>query len=361
MDAIPSFDPHSAQARAEWRNRVAEWRAAPGETAFHATALLAAALLAGWLLGAAWPTLQKALAALLDRPALAVLLWTTLVAADQYGLRHAQRARWRSDWLAAQPVSTAQRLRRRLIEALPRALRLWLPLAFALLFAGRPAVIPVMTLITLGGALVGQRLADRQPAPPTRRRVQATDSVLHATGPGTFWRWQWIVAGRALTPNALAACLPVMLLIPRGPAQVLGVAIVLVMLLATAGAWLRMCALLVDAQRWLDGQPLRGGDWLPAALALPLALLLVVLLIAMLALWLAAMPLPLLLAPLLLAALALLHLGAVAAERARPRRIVMLSAAHQLLLLAGLQALPPLVPLQWALQFGWLLRRGWRA
>ena len=359
MHAADTVDPYAAQARARWRNRVDGWRAAPGETAFHAGALLLALCLAGWLLLASWPSLRTALHTLLANPALAGLLWLVAVALDQHTLRRAQQQRWASDWLAAQPISPAQRRRRRWNEAFSRLLALCLPVVVALLLAERAEALLPAALLALLGAAAGHWLADHLPRLPAVR--QRRYSMLQASGRGSLWRWQWIVAGRALTPRALAACLPVMLLIPRGPALLLGVAIVVVMTLATAAAWLRMVALIVEAQRWLDTQPLRGGDWLPAALWLPLALLGAALVTAAAAMALGGASPTLLLALPLLGALALLHLAAVLAERRRPRRIVVLSAAQQLLLLAGLQAAPPLLPLLFLLQLGWLLRRGWRA
>jgi hypothetical protein len=359
MHAADSFDPYAAQARAQWRNRVAGWRAAPGETAFHAGALLLALGLAGWLLLASWPSLRAALHALLANPALASLLWLVAVALDQHTLRRAQRQRWASDWLSAQPISPVQRRRRRWNEAFSRLLTLGLPALFVLLLVDRSEALLPAALLALLGTATGHWLADHPPRLAAVR--QRRYSMLQASGRGSLWRWQWIVAGRALTPRALAACLPVMLLIPRGPALLLGVAIVMLMVLATASAWLRMVALIVEAQRWLEVQPLRGRDWLPAALWLPLALLGAALATAAAAMVLGGASSTLLLALPLLGALALLHLGAVLAERHRPRRIVMLSAAQQLLLLAGLQAAPPLLPLLFLLQLGWLLRRGWRA
>lgn len=359
MHAADTVDPYAAQARAQWRNRVDGWRAAPGETAFHATALGLAMGLVAWLLLATWPSLRAALLWLLAQPALASLLWLLLVGADQHTLRRAQRQRWANDWLAAQPITPAQRRRRRGNEALWRLLALWLPVLFVLMLAEQSAALLPAALLALLGAAAGHWLADHLPRLPAVR--QRRYSMLQASGRGSLWRWQWIVAGRALTPRALAACLPVMLLIPRGPALLLGVAIVMVMTLATAAAWLRMVALIVEAQRWLDTQPLRGGDWLPAGLWLPLALLGTALVTAAAAMALGGASPTLLLALPLLGALALLHLAAVLAERRRPRRIVVFSAAQQLLLLAGLQVAPPLLPLQFLLQLGWLLRRGWRA
>jgi hypothetical protein len=359
MHAADAFDPYAAQARARWRNRVDGWRATPGETAFHAGALLLALGIAGWLLLASWPSLRAALHALLANPALASLLWLVAVGIDQHRLRRVQRQRWANDWFVAQPITPAQRQRRRWNEAFSRMLALGLPVVVVLLLAERAVALLPAGLLALLGAAVGHWLADHPPRLGAAR--QRRYSMLQASGPGSLWRWQWIVAGRALTPRALAACLPVLLLIPRGPALLLGVAIVMVMVLATTAAWLRMLAVIVDAQRWLDVQPLPGRDWLPAALWLPLALLGTALLTAAAAMALGGASSTLLLALPLLGALALLHLGAVLAERRRPRRIVLLSAAQQLLLLAGLQVAPPLLPLLFLLQLGWLLRRGWQA
>lgn len=358
MDRRLPFDPYAAQARAEWRNRLAGWRAAPGESAFHGTAVLLALGLGGWLLLAGWASARAALHGLLTQPMLAGALWLVLVGSDQWRLRRQQRQAWSEDWLAAQPIAPAQRRWRRWNEALGRLLALWLPAAVALLLADRTDAVLPLSVLALAAVAAGHWLADRRGPLQTARTPRY--SMLDAAGRGTLWRWQWIVAGRALTPGALAACLPVLLLIPRGPALLLAVAIGLVVVLATASAWLRMVALIVTAQAWLDEQPLRPGDWLPAALWLPLLLLAGALALAALLLWLGGAPGLLLLGLPLLGALALLHLAATVAGRRRPRRIPLLSALQQLLLLAGLQVAAPLLPIQWALQFGWLLRRGWR-
>src|SRR5690606_33621413 len=129
------------------------------------------------------------------------------------------------------------------------------------------ALLPTL-LLAVAAAFAGQWLADRWRN--SAALVVRRDSMLQATGRGSLWRWQWIVAGRTLAPAGLAPLLPVTLLLPRGPALMLAVALALVTVLATGSAFLRMVALIVDAQRWLDVQPLRPRDWLPQALLLPL-------------------------------------------------------------------------------------------
>jgi hypothetical protein len=63
---------------------------------------------------------------------------------------------------------------------------------------------------------------------------------------------------------------------------------------------------------------------------------------------------------LLLVALALLHLGVVAAERARPRRIPLQVLLHVGAFVGVLQAFPPAVLPLWVGQVAWLARRSLR-
>ncbi len=355
---MPAIDPYLLQARLEWLNRRDEWRARPAEAGFQAVAWAAVGGLALWLVIGQWDALGSALRALLEAwPWPAAIVLAITVAGAHFRSRRLQRQRWSNDWLAAQPVVEAVRVRRRRARALSRLafeLALLLPLlaaAGARPLGGWGLLIAISA--ALGHLLAGPVATDR---PQARRREQ----ILALRGPMSLRRWQLIEAGAILAPRRLALLLPALLLIPRGPALMAVFALLLIALLAAIAGWLRAVGVIGQAQRWLATQPYPARRWLLPALWLPIESLL----LASIALggcaWLGGSPaLALLggLGPLLLGGL---FLAVAVASRRAPQRGRLRLAVHLLLLIAVAQALPPAAFLLWVLQLIFLLRNGLR-
>ena len=341
--------------RLRWRNRLRDWAAEPMQTGLHAIALLALCALGLLMLGEQQPALQAAWAVLRAHPLLAGSALMGLAALDQRAAQQRLLDAWRDDWLAAEPLPTADRQGYRVWRAARRALLLHLAVGGLLLWLGAS---PVEWLGAqgwmLGGGIAGALSARiRRPAQSRHWRR----SLFAPGGAGRMWRWQRQAAGLALLPRQLAPLLALWLLVPRGPAVVAGIALCLLALGLITSAFARMLGVFAQAQAWLAPEGIAARRWLLPALALPAALLVGSGLLGGLMLWALRAPLPfavLLAGALMLGMLALL---ASAAERRNPRRLALVLPLHSALLLACAQSLPPLLPLLWLGQCGWLLHR----
>jgi len=363
---IPTpFDPWQAQHRHEWGNRLAALRAAPAQPLFHALVL---ALLGVLLL----PPLVDALRDPEGPLAAAIARWPWLVVGAvllaclwQQAGAHARAQHERTHgWLSAQPVQ-------------PRARR-----RHARRAAGRVALLQGAVLVALaatvalpGGVRLGLLAIPvvaftaawlRGPgATAEASRWARRDRSIVRRGTGRVWRWQLAQAQDVLGPrraSLLVAVLAVLALLPMnaGLALLLAALAAALTLLLLAGAWQRSVAVLPAAHRWLQAQPVRGSRLLAQWLRVPLAILAVALVTAGLALVVAGAQRLWLPMALLLVALACLHLGAVAAERSRPRRIPVAVSVQCLVFLGVLQAFPPAAAPLWLLQVAWLARRSLR-
>ena len=120
--------------------------------------------------------------------------------------------------------------------------------------------------------------------------------------------------------------------------------------------WRRCLQVIPAAEHWLRYQPLPARHWLGTVSALPLLLLGLIALSLALPGLLLQQPALAAVAALAASALGLLHLATCLRWRRQPRRIDRQFALHGLLLMAGVQTLPPLAPPLWLLQLGWLVR-----
>jgi hypothetical protein len=356
------FDPFRAQARLAWHNRFARWRRDGAQSAFHAGALAALALLLAvpaWQSRAAW---GASLAVLLHQWPMTVLLLATLAMTwRQAAVLGALRRQAAQDWLAALPVPAALHRRRRrdamLREAAGHAL------VAALLLSGAraaPALVVVFALSMAGSLLLAVPVA-RVAAHPRRARL-AFGSPIADHGAGRLWRWQRIACGVALRGRTLSLGAFALLAPPMdsGIAVAAIVAIAGLSFALLSGAWRRSLAVLPQAQAWLAAQPLAPGRLLRATWAVPAfvlasATVAIAGVLAALGAWRLAGAVAL-----ALAGFGGLHYAATAAERARPRRAVLAFLLHAMLLLATLQSFPPAVLPLWMVQMAWLLRRALR-
>jgi hypothetical protein len=388
------FDPFRAQAGYAWRNRWARLRRDGAQSAVHAAALLGLALLLGvpaWNARASW---GGALADLLQRwPAAAWLVAVAVMASSLGATLQALRTSARRDWLAALPVAPAQRRRRARDAALREAAGFAIAGGAALLAAGSgPAAFAALAgaVAVAIGVVAGiegmsvRRGSGRQDRTAPRDRGIALDSarreaidardsksrnptgvrnawssVIADRGVGRLWRWQRLACGVALHGRTLAWGALAWLAVPMGEGlgATFGVGVAGISLALLVGAWRRSLAVLPQAQRWLETQPLAAARMLRATCAIP-GLVLALSIAAATAVLLA------LNAPGLagFAALALFAFGALqfaasVAERRHPARGALVFLVHAALLVGVLQAFPlAAVPL-WMVQMTTLLRR----
>jgi hypothetical protein len=359
------FDPWQAQWRCEWGNRLAALRAAPAQPVFHALALLAlAAVLLPATLDAIRDFGEPARAALARWPwAIAVGLLAAC-AAQQANARRRERDERAHGWLSAQPVAAAAWRRgawRRAATIAALQAGIFVSVTWLLVLGTTPKLaafgLPLLAMLPE---------AMRAPALATPRRSHAHPTrAVARPGAGRIWRWQLAQAQDILGPRRASLLLTVLVVLALMPLNT-GLSILLssagaaLTLLLLGGAWQRSLEVLPAAQRWLQAQPFRPAQLLRDWVRVPLAIL---------ALAVAAVAVPLsvvgavrLLLPivLLLVALALLHLGVVAAERARPRRIPLQVLLHVGAFVGVLQAFPPAVLPLWVGQVAWLARRSLR-
>lgn len=357
------FDPWLAQQRLQWRNQLADWRAAPVEPLLHLLAVLA---LAAVLLPLPWSLLQThadGIGAFVDGHGswLLPLLFASLLWLHRRSWRRRLQRR-QHDWFAAQPVAT---------EAMRRNARRhagWLAAIHATVALSLLAAIgaPVsLWLVLLGSIVLAAAVSAWLPAPasaPSRRRLPLREVLSSSHGSGRLWRWQLVEIGNLLSPRPLGLLLASWWLVPAGlplhGAVIAAAGLLLAALIAAA--WLRAVAVLAPAQRWLAAQPVTPWRLLQQWVALPLlqlAAMAVTVALAMPPLGASQLLLPV--AALIVMA-GLLQLGCAAAERRHPRRAGLLFVVQLTLLLGLAQALPPLVLLVWPLQMLWLLRRSLR-
>lgn len=358
------FDPFRAQARLLWHNRVARWRANAAETAFHATALGALAAFVAWQVPGQIARLDVAaqLRGIVQQwpmAAAAVLLAVLLLRQARIAAEDAASAR--SGWLAVQPLPAAmlrQRAWRR--HATEAALQLVVLLgALGSSGIGGRALAVAVALVPLAATLA--------PWLPVRgtHRAAATlrqRSAVADVGAGRLWRWQTIEAGVAFRARTLAGGVLLLLLVPMGSGPiVVGVMLVCGLVVAwLLGAWRRSLGVVVAAQAWLAPQPLRASALLRGTAGVPAAVLGLAMLAAGLLFVALGTPRLAWIACSVLFAGGTLQAACVAASRRTPRRITVLVALHVVLLLAILQAMPPLALPAWLLQTGWLLRKAMR-
>ena len=348
------LDPYARQSRLIWANRLRDWRQRWAEVAFHLVAGVAGAALLAYLLALQRDAVVAVFAWAAAAPAMLGLAVLVVLTLDQRALRRRELERARHDWLAAQPLPHALRRWRALRAPLLRAAAEGAALLLLAWFAHVPLAL---TLVALALLPVAALLAQTTPRPS----IVPRESPFATRGRGSFWRWQWIEAGASLAPRRLAWALIAVLLVPRGPAAMVIVAVGLVALVAAATAWQRGLGVIPAAQRWIATQPVAPRRWLRACLAMPLSwLALVSTAVAVIAAssgpaWLA------LAAAMGLIALGTLQLAVMTSTRQHPARAPWLTALHALLLLSALQTLPPLAPALWILQLLWLTRRSLRA
>lgn len=364
------FDPYAFQRTCLWRNRMARWRQAPGETAFHAAIWLALT----FMLGAAAVSLaaRRDLAdglLALTRPApwAWLLAWGGLIAMR---VRERERERERRDaagWLAVQPVAARVRARERMRAVLAGA---WPhALAGALLFGflrlPREAWGWLALMLVAASAAGAAWARWRRPSADRAARTEAASAAgrsRHFAGRGCLWRWQAREALAGIGPRALRHGLWMLLLIPVG-ASALGAALALasgLLLAAYLTAWRRGLAVLLEAERWLGAQPARARFWL-SGLIVPLALALLGAGVAGFALaalgavrtapWIGAA----------LFAVAMLHGLCALALRRTPGRIAPALVLRLTVLGAAWQAFAPLLAPLWLAMCLRLLHRGTRA
>lgn len=351
------FNPYQRERLALWRNRIAHWRAEPGESVFLALGLAVFAVLAGAGLWQSAPHLIGALQLLITRwPASTALLALLGLAQIQAMAVQTQRAHWARHWLVAQPIDDALRRRILLRQVLLRAGAQTTILVTALYVAGAgPRAMWVGAAIAVIAALLGWLLAMRGArAIATLPRRQA---VLAVRGRGSFWSWQWTEAAASLAPYRMARSALLILLVPMGDWTLIWLALSLMALAIAGVAWVRCLAVLPAAQSWLAVEALPAKHLLLACIGCPLLLLIAMLgaLAFLLSLMGAAASLWILV---VIALLAPLHWACTAAERRHPARIGLQLGLHLALLFAVVQAMPVLALPCWLMQMLVLLRRG---
>ncbi len=358
MTAI--INPYRLEQRLHWRNRMAHWRAQPGESVFHALAWAVLCVVAVALLWQSWPRLLEGLELAIMRWPSALLLVAVLILTQWQALAlQAQRQRWARHWLIAQPIAESRRRRVLIEQALIRAgLQM---LAGGVVLAGTRAAVPNVS-IWIGLVLLATVLGWQGARRSARKRATAMPraTVWLASGRGSLSRWQISAAMASLAPRSMSRLLWLLLLVPTGDWTAFMFAAVVLALGIAVAAWSRMLAVLPAAQAWLTPQPLPPRRLLQSCVLLPLMLLLSVaaaLMALFTALGSARLCLPILAALLLLATL---HWACTAAERRRPRRIGLLFTTQVLVLAAMAQAVALLVLPLWIAQMLWLLKRAVR-
>lgn len=368
MRAYP-FDPYAAQRRCLWRNRIARWRQAPGETAFQAAIWLALAVLSGTAVAALAGRRDLAdgvLALTQAAPWAWLLAWGGLIAMRVRLRVRGWESRDAAGWLGAQPVAARARQGARtrvvLCCVVPHALAGALLFAFLRLPWTAWGWLLLMLVVAPAAGVAWARW--RRPSAERATRAEAGDAAgtsRHLAGRGCLWRWQMREALAGIGPRALRHGLWMLLLIPVGAgALAAGLALATGLALAAyLAAWRRGLEVLVQAERWLGAQPLRPRFWLsglgvPLALAAPGAVAagfaLAALGAARVAPWIGFA----------LFALAMLQALCTLALRRTPARIALAFAAHLALIGAVWQAFPPLLAPLWLGMCLRLVHRGIR-
>ncbi|MCX7561976.1 hypothetical protein OS176_00220 [Xanthomonadaceae bacterium XH05] len=363
----PHFNPYFALRRFAWRNRIARWRHAPGETLFHAAIWSALLMLAGFALHAlsARRDLADALFALMQSAPWAWLLaWGGLIAMQVRLSSQDWQQRDARGWLATLPVAARMRarehLRRLLCTATPHWIAaIWLAVYLRLPWEARGWLAVMLAMATATGALWSRRQRKQATRQRPKSRAFADVPLPSQAGRGCLWRWQVRASLVGFGPRALRQGLWMLLLIPVGTsafAAAMALAAGLA-LAASIAAWRHCLDVLVQAERWLGPQPSPPRFWLygmvvPMTLASTGAaatgLTLAALGAARMAPWLA----------LALVALALLQVACALAWRRTPSRTVLSTTLHVTLLGAAWQAFPPLAAVLWVLMCLRLLKRG---
>jgi len=356
-----AFDPWRAEQRAVWRNRYAQVRNAPAQPLFHAFAYaVLAAFLVPWLFSELADNAPAIRAAISHKPFAACLVATAMFAWQQMRAGTVRAVTRREGWLAAQPVTidTWRRNARYHVAALcamQLAVLSLLGLALRVslqMFLGAAACAVLAGLLALawpGGAPGSARL---------HRRV-APVSATASTGAGRMWRWQLQEARAVFGPRRFSSMIFVLLLIPgNSPLQVALFSVLAGLAgLLLAAAWMRSVLVLVQAQQWLQVQPVHARRLLGAWLLLPAAIGLLALLVLALALSTLGVTKFIVPASLCVFVLASLAMGCVAAERRRPWRIPLGLVVQLLLLVAVFQVFPPALAICYPAQLAWLVRR----
>jgi hypothetical protein len=356
-----TINPYRIEQRLHWRNRIALWRAQPGESAFHALAWAVLLVAAAVLLRQSWPRLIEGLELAITRWPSALLLVSLLALTQWQALAlQTQRRRWARHWLIAQPIAESRR-RRILIEQTLWRVGLQMLVGIVVLSGTRAAGLnlSVWIALVLLAAVLGWQGARRS----VRNRTSATPraAVWLSSGRGSLLRWQMSEAAASLAPQSMSRLLWLLLLVPTGDWTAFMLAAVVLALGVAAAAWSRMLAVMSAAQAWLAAQPLPPRRLLLGCAGLPSLLLLAVAAALMMlfgALGSARLCLPILAALLLLAPL---HWACAAAERRRPRRIGLLFATQMLMLAAMVQIMAVLALPLWISQMWVLLKRAVRA
>lgn len=392
--AVTSFDPFRAQLRYAWRNRWARLCRERAQSGMHAAALLALVLLLGvpaWNSRAGWGAAIDS--ALQQWPTAIWLAAVALMTGRFTATWLARRAAARHDWLAALPVARSLR-RRRVRDAVLLQAGVFAVFGAMLLSASDGEArthaffaIAIATSLLLAWPLSWWRArsaagdaakaavpfrpdtadtpvdpASRSQARASSRSHQTWSSVIADRGAGRLWRWQRLACGVALHGRTLAWGALAWLAVPMsggvGALVVVGGVGISVALLA--GAWRRSLAVIPQAQRWLEAQPIASERLLRAIWAVPALVLAVA--IAAVACVLIALGTPALaaFAALALFAFGALQFAATAAERRRPARIALTFVVHVALLVGMLQAFPIAALPLWVVQMTLLLRRALR-
>lgn len=382
VPAMTGLDPFRAQSRLAWRNRLARWRREGAQTGVHAAALGGLAVLLGvpaWQARATW---GGAIAdALRQWPgatlAAATLVMATSFAATLRGLRTSARG----DWLAALPV--APRLRsRRLRDAAMREASGFAALGTMLLVAAHASMPAFASFaLALAAAMSLAWLATRSrfpmhahsPAvhliergvfgsPKQELHGRFSASLVIDRGAGRLWRWQKLACGVALRGRTLAWGGLAWLAVPMGSGlgTVMTVGVAGLLLALMTGAWRRTLGVLPQAQAWLAPQPLAPARLLSGTAAVPMLVLAIAVASASGVLFALGTSALALFAALGMIASGVLQFGAVAAERAHPKRAPLVFLVHAVLLLGVLQAFPVAAMPLWAMQVTMLLRQALR-
>lgn len=362
-----AFDPYLTQRRYQWRNRLARWRQARGETAFHAAIWLALAVLLGMgvsSLSGRRDLADGLLALVRSAPSAWLMAWGGLIAMQLRLCLLDWQNRDDSGWLAVQPVASRMRAR----ERMRVVLRCVFPHAFGGVvlcgFLRLPWVAwGWLVLMLVIASVAGVVWARRNHAQATHV-IRPRSGHVHARGAegrGCLWRWQIREALTGIGPRSLRHGLWMLLLIPVG-ASAIAAAVALMtglMLAAYFAAWRRCLGVLVQAERWLGAQPIRSRFWL-SGLILPMVLAalgasatgfaLAALGAAHVAVWIG----------LALFALAMLQALCALALRRTPSRIALAFALHLAVLGAAWQAFAPLIAPLWLAMCVHLLYRGLR-
>ena len=261
------FDPYLAQRRYLWRNRLARWRQAPGETVFHAAIVSALAIMALFFLAGRRDLSEGLLALTRASPGAWLLAWGGLIAMQLRLRLHHWQARDAGGWLAAQPIAVRVQARERgrvvLCGIWPHAL------AGALLFglmalpwAAWLWLVLMLALASVAGVLWAKGFP-LHAVSPMKPQTDDTRAAPRHPAHGRLWRWQAREALAGFGPRALRHGLWMLLLIPVGAsALAAGIALATGLSLAAyLAAWQRSLGVLLHAERWLGAQPASARFW----------------------------------------------------------------------------------------------------